>query len=121
MESHPRTDYGGHDVAYQRKRQDPAYGGWGGWDSAAGFEADWQFTWQPLLQRIQAQGGMPNVATRYIGDSNDILQEVMAAGFALVDVKLVPPQHAEDFADVQAIARKPRVDGVSTSNTKTLG
>ena len=46
------------------------------------------------------------IATRYIGDSNEILQEIMAANFRIRDVKLAPPSHAEDFADVQVIAEK---------------
>jgi hypothetical protein len=46
------------------------------------------------------------IATRYIGQSNDILQEVMHAGFTLVDVRLMPPRDAADFADLQVIAEK---------------
>jgi len=46
------------------------------------------------------------IATRYIGDSNHILQEVMQAGFRILDVEIVPPRHDEDLADLQAIAAK---------------
>ena len=46
------------------------------------------------------------IATRYIGDSNDILREVMAAGFRITDVNLVSPRHAADLADLQVIAIK---------------
>ncbi|RZM78854.1 class I SAM-dependent methyltransferase [Leptolyngbya iicbica] len=46
------------------------------------------------------------VATRHIGDSNQILQEVITAGFRIVAVTLVPPQHAIDLADIQIIATK---------------
>jgi SAM-dependent methyltransferase len=47
-----------------------------------------------------------DLATRYIGDSNDILKEVMQAGFTLIDVARIPPKDAEDFADLQVIAEK---------------
>jgi ubiquinone/menaquinone biosynthesis C-methylase UbiE len=47
-----------------------------------------------------------DVAIRYIGDSNEILKEVISANFRLLDVKLVPPMHQEDFADLQLIAAK---------------
>ncbi|MEM6255111.1 MAG: class I SAM-dependent methyltransferase [Cyanobacteria bacterium P01_D01_bin.156] len=47
-----------------------------------------------------------DIASRYIGHSNDILQEVMSAGFQLLDVELVPPRHQEDLADLQLIAER---------------
>lgn len=59
-------------------------------------------TFEPESRCTIQQG----IATRYIGDSNDILGEVMAAGFRIVEVTLVPPRHAEDLADLQVIARK---------------
>lgn len=43
-----KTDYAGHDRAYQRKRNDPAYAGWIKHDELA---EDWQLSWQPLIQR----------------------------------------------------------------------
>lgn len=46
------------------------------------------------------------IATRYIGDSNHILQELMVAGFRLVDVTLVPPRHDADLSDLIVIAAK---------------
>ena len=46
------------------------------------------------------------IANRYIGDSNDILQEIMQAGFRVLDVEIVPPKDAEDLADLRAIATK---------------
>lgn len=46
------------------------------------------------------------IATRYIGDSNAIVQEVMAAHFRVVDVSLLPPQHDQDLADLQVIGLK---------------
>jgi ubiquinone/menaquinone biosynthesis C-methylase UbiE len=225
-----RTDYAGHDRAYQRKRNDPDYAGWIKRDELA---EDWQLSWQPLIQRkafpkqgrllemgcgagnlsiyfaqvgynvtgidiaptainwaienaakasvnvtfiqgdvlelaeiadasfdivldgrcfhciigddraqfLQAAhrvlkpGGIlticsmcnqvPNnaywqenfdpvtrclfysgIATRYVGDSNHILQEVMQAGFRILNVEVVPPKNEEDLADLQAIAAK---------------
>ena len=46
------------------------------------------------------------IATRYIGDSDDILQEIMHADFKVVDVELFPPKHEEDLADLVLIAAK---------------
>ena len=46
------------------------------------------------------------ITTRYIGDSNDILQEIMQAGFRLLDMEIVPPKDAEDVADLRAIMIK---------------
>ena len=45
-----------------------------------------------------------DVATRYIGDSNDILAEIMSAGFRLLDVDIMTPQHQEDLADLRLLA-----------------
>ena len=47
-----------------------------------------------------------NTAVRYIGDSNEIIQEVISAKFRILDVKLVSPRHPEDLADLQLIAEK---------------
>ena len=47
-----------------------------------------------------------DLATRYIGDSNKILQAVMQTGFRLLQVEVVPPRHPEDLADLQLIATK---------------
>ncbi|MEM1280917.1 MAG: methyltransferase domain-containing protein [Cyanobacteria bacterium P01_H01_bin.152] len=59
-------------------------------------------TFDPV-SRCTIQDG---IATRYIGDSNAILQEIMAAGFRLVSVTLVPPRHETDLADLIVIATK---------------
>lgn len=225
-----RTDYAGHDRAYQRKRNDPDYAGWIKRDELA---EDWQLSWQPLIQRKAfpkqgrllelgcgagnltiyfAQAGynvtgidiaptaidwaiknaakasvnvtfiqgdvlelaeIPDtsfdialdgrcfhcligndraqflqtahrilkhngilvintmcnevpqtsywsdhfdsetrctmhdgLATRYIGDSNDILQEIIHAEFRVLDVEVLPPRNQEDLADLQVIAEK---------------
>ncbi|WP_299490285.1 class I SAM-dependent methyltransferase [Acaryochloris sp. IP29b_bin.137] len=47
-----------------------------------------------------------DVATRYIGDSNDILQEIIQADFQILDVEVVPPSSEDDAADLQVIATK---------------
>lgn len=47
-----------------------------------------------------------DIAVRYIGDSNDILQEIMLAGFKLLEVQVVPPTYEEDLADLRVIAEK---------------
>ena len=47
-----------------------------------------------------------DIATRYIGDSNDILQEVIHAGFKVLDAEVLSPKHQEDLADLQLIAEK---------------
>lgn len=47
-----------------------------------------------------------DVATRYIGDSNDILQEIIQADFQILDVEVVPPSSENDAADLQVIATK---------------
>ena len=59
-------------------------------------------TFDPV-SRCTIQAG---IATRYIGDSNEILQEIMAAGFRLASVTLVPPRHEVDLADLIVIATK---------------
>ena len=46
------------------------------------------------------------LATRYISDSNDILQEIIHAEFRILDVELIPPRNQEDLADLQVIAEK---------------
>lgn len=46
------------------------------------------------------------LATRYIGDSNDILQEIIHAEFRVLDVEVLPPRNQEDLADLQVIAEK---------------
>ncbi len=43
-----KTNYAGHDRAYQRKRVDPDYAGWIRHDEVA---EDWKNTWQPFLQK----------------------------------------------------------------------
>jgi 2-polyprenyl-3-methyl-5-hydroxy-6-metoxy-1,4-benzoquinol methylase len=67
----------------------------------------------PDTPHFQAQFDPPSrclisngIATRYIGDSNHILQEVMRAGFRLLQVTVVPPLQAEDLADLRVIAQK---------------
>lgn len=59
-------------------------------------------TFDPASRCTIQQG----IVTRYIGDSNDILQEIMAAGFRIVEVTLLPPRNADDLADLQVIAAK---------------
>jgi hypothetical protein len=46
------------------------------------------------------------LATRYIGDSNDILQEIIHAEFRVLDVEVLPPRNQEDLADLRVIAEK---------------
>lgn len=46
------------------------------------------------------------LATRYIGWSNDILQEIIQANFRILDVEILPPRNQEDLADLQVIAAK---------------
>ncbi len=45
-------------------------------------------------------------AIRYIGDSNEIIQEVISANFRVLDLKLISPSHPDDLADLQLIAEK---------------
>lgn len=46
-------------------------------------------------------------AVRYIGDSNEILQEVMQAGFRVLDVEILSPTSPEEgVATLQVIAEK---------------
>lgn len=47
-----------------------------------------------------------DIAIRYVGDSNEILTEIMQAGFRILEVELVPPQDETDLADLQVIAGK---------------
>ena len=47
-----------------------------------------------------------DIATRYIGDSNDILQEIINASFRIMSAEISPPKHSEDLADLQVIAEK---------------
>ena len=46
------------------------------------------------------------VATRYIGDSNDIIQEVIDARFKILDIQVIPPEPDKegDLADLRLIA-----------------
>jgi 2-polyprenyl-3-methyl-5-hydroxy-6-metoxy-1,4-benzoquinol methylase len=46
------------------------------------------------------------LATRYVGDSNDILQEIIYAGFRVLNVEILPPRDRESLADLQVIAEK---------------
>ncbi len=62
----------------------------------------WLDNFDPRSRQIIHDG----IATRYIGDSNDILQEIMQVGFRVLDVEIVPPKDAEDLADLRAIAFK---------------
>ncbi|MEK7484198.1 MAG: class I SAM-dependent methyltransferase [Planctomycetota bacterium] len=55
------------------------------------------------VSRCTIQNG---ISTRYIGDSNDILQEVIRAGFRMISVEVFPPQNQGDAADLQIIAKK---------------
>jgi hypothetical protein len=47
-----------------------------------------------------------DIATRYVGDSNEILKEVILAGFRVLDVEVVPPKHQKDFSDLRLIAER---------------
>jgi ubiquinone/menaquinone biosynthesis C-methylase UbiE len=47
-----------------------------------------------------------DVTTRYIGDSNDILQEIIQAGFRVLELAVVPPSDEEDVASLDVIAQK---------------
>ncbi len=47
-----------------------------------------------------------DLATRYIGDSNDILQEIIHANFRVLEVAVLPPRNHEDLADLHVIAEK---------------
>ncbi|MCL1489479.1 MAG: hypothetical protein M1G31_01820 [Pseudanabaena sp. Salubria-1] len=46
------------------------------------------------------------IANRYIGDSNDILQEIMQAGFRVLDVEIVPQRMQKISPIYDAIATK---------------
>ncbi|MDJ0557073.1 MAG: class I SAM-dependent methyltransferase [Microcoleaceae cyanobacterium MO_207.B10] len=43
-----KTDYVGHDRAYQRRQNNPEYAGWMKHEE---LEEDWQLSWQPLMQK----------------------------------------------------------------------
>ncbi|WP_143437789.1 bifunctional 2-polyprenyl-6-hydroxyphenol methylase/3-demethylubiquinol 3-O-methyltransferase UbiG [Hydrocoleum sp. CS-953] len=43
-----KTDYPGHDRAYQRRQNNPEYAGWMKHEE---LEEDWQLSWQPLMQK----------------------------------------------------------------------
>lgn len=45
-------------------------------------------------------------ATRYIGNSNDTLQEIIQAEFQILDIEVVPPNSGNDAADLKVIAIK---------------
>jgi ubiquinone/menaquinone biosynthesis C-methylase UbiE len=47
-----------------------------------------------------------DLATRYIGYSNDILQEIILAGFRILYVDVLPPSDKEELADLRVIAEK---------------
>jgi hypothetical protein len=47
------------------------------------------------------------IATRYIGDAGDILEELTAAGFAISHSEIVPRQGPDDQDDLVALAVKP--------------
>jgi hypothetical protein len=47
-----------------------------------------------------------DIATRYVGDSNEILQEVILAEFRVLDVEVVSPKHQKDFSDLRLIAER---------------
>ncbi|MBM0743823.1 class I SAM-dependent methyltransferase [Phormidium sp. CLA17] len=46
------------------------------------------------------------LATRYVGDSNDILQEIIQSSFRVLDVEVLPRRNEEDIAELQVIAEK---------------
>jgi hypothetical protein len=58
---------------------------------------------KPFQSRCTIHHG---IATRYIGDSNQILQEIIQAGFRILDVELIAPKQPEDLADLWVIAQK---------------
>jgi len=62
----------------------------------------WRDYYDPLSRCTIHDG----VATRYIGDSNEIMSEIMGAGFRVLDVEIVPPEDPEDLADLHVIAEK---------------
>ncbi|MEM9807448.1 MAG: hypothetical protein AAF959_19465, partial [Cyanobacteria bacterium P01_D01_bin.56] len=65
-------------------------------------EAYWQEHFDPP-SRCLIHG---DLATRYIGDSNNILKEVINAGFRILSMEILPPRHSEDLADLQLVAIK---------------
>ena len=62
----------------------------------------WQENFDPTT-RCTLHG---DLATRYIGDSNNILQEIISAKFRILHVKVLSLKHEEDLADLQVIAEK---------------
>jgi SAM-dependent methyltransferase len=46
-----------------------------------------------------------DVATAYIGDSNDIVVEVITAGFLVLDMTIVPPLRDDDMPELLLLAR----------------
>jgi 2-polyprenyl-3-methyl-5-hydroxy-6-metoxy-1,4-benzoquinol methylase len=46
------------------------------------------------------------LATRYVGNSNDILQEIIHAEFRILDVEILLPKNQDELADLQVIAEK---------------
>ena len=65
-------------------------------------EVYWQENFDPQ-SRCLMHG---DLATRYIGDSNNILQEVINTGFRILIMEILPPSHSEDLADLQIVAVK---------------
>lgn len=55
-----------------------------------------------------------DVATAYIGDSNEIVMEVMSAGFLVLDMTIVPPLRDDDMPELLLLAR-PRAGAASAS------
>ena len=43
-----KTDYAGHDRAYQRRQNNPEYAGWMKYEELV---KDWQLSWQPLIKK----------------------------------------------------------------------
>lgn len=64
--------------------------------------APWVADFDPRSRCIM-QG---EIATRYIGDSNQILQEIIGANFRILNMEIMPPKDGEDIADLRAIAIK---------------
>lgn len=64
--------------------------------------AEWRGNFDPQ-SRCLMHG---DIATRYIGDSNEIIQEIINAGFQILSAEISSPKHKDDLADLQAIAKK---------------
>ena len=78
-----RTNYIGHDHAYQNRRNDPNYEGW-----SSGYAEDWLYSWQPMIQKaaFPKQGkllelgcGAGNLSIRFV-----------QAGYEVVGVDIAP-------------------------------